>query len=49
MTASLHEKVFLIQKDVEELLEFATGLNAPQELVKQINQLHEKIGINFKL
>lgn len=49
MTASLHEKVLLIRKDVEELLEFATDHNAPQDLVEQISQLHEKIGINFKL
>jgi len=49
MIASLHEKVFAIQSDVEHLLESASKQNAPEVLMEELNHLHEKIGNSFKI
>jgi len=47
--ASLHEKVFAIQSDVEHLLESASKRNAPEGLVEELNHLYQKIGSSFKI
>lgn len=49
MTASLHGKVLDIRTGVENLIESASKQNAPQELIEDLNHLHQKIGINFKI
>jgi len=49
MIASLHEKVFAIQSDVEHLLESASKRNAPEGLVEELNHLYQKIGSSFKI
>jgi methyl-accepting chemotaxis protein len=49
MTAGLHEKVLDIRTGVENLIESASKQNAPQELIEDLNHLHQKIGINFKI
>ena len=49
MTAGLHEKVLDIRTGVENLIELASKQNAPQELIEDLNHLHQKIGINFKI
>ena len=48
MTASLHEKVFDIQTEVEHLVESAAKQNAPQGLIEELNRLNQKIKSNFK-
>lgn len=49
MTAGLHEKVLEIRTGVENLIESASKQNAPQELIEDLNHLHQKIGMNFKI
>jgi methyl-accepting chemotaxis protein len=49
MTAGLHEKVLEIRTGVENLIELASKQNAPQELIEDLNHLHQKIGMNFKI
>ena len=49
MTAGLHEKVLDIRTGVENLIELASKQNAPQELIEDLNHLHQKIGMNFKI
>ena len=49
MTSSLHEKVLDIRTVVENLIESASRQNAPQELIEDLNYLHQKIGMNFKI
>lgn len=49
MTAGLHEKVLDIRTMVEHLIEAASKQNAPQELIEDLNHLHQKIGMNFKI
>lgn len=49
MTASLHEKVLNVRTGVEKLIESASRQNAPQELIEELNHLHQKIGMNFKV
>lgn len=49
MTDSLREKVLAVQKEVEHLSETASRVNAPKEIVEQLNQLHQKIVSHFKI
>ena len=49
MRVNLQEKVIAIKEEVEKILESASGQDVPPELVKQLNQLHQKIGSNFKV
>ena len=49
MSAGLHEKVLDIRIGVENLIESASKQNAPQELIEDLNHLHQKIGMNFKI
>ena len=49
MSAGLHEKVLDIRTGVEHLIESASKQNAPQELIEDLNHLHKKIGMNFKI
>ena len=49
MSAGLHEKVLDIRIGVENLIESASKQNAPQELIEDLNHLHQKIGLNFKI
>jgi len=49
MTDSLRDRVLAIQKEVEHLTETASQVNAPEEIVEQLNQLHQKIVSNFKI
>ena len=49
MTASLHGKVLDIRTGVEHLIESASKQNVPQELIEELNHLHQKIEMNFKI
>lgn len=49
MIGSLHDKVLTIQTDVEHLLESASKQNAHKLLIEELNHLHKKIGISFKV
>jgi methyl-accepting chemotaxis protein len=49
MTASLHDKVLEIQKDVEQLEKSASQKDVPKEIIAELNHLHQKIGSNFQL
>ena len=49
MIASLHNKIFDIQTEVEHVLESASRQNAPKGLIEELNGLQRKIGSNFKL
>ncbi len=48
MTAGLREKVILIRSDVEQILESARKQNASQDLIEQVENLHQKITSNLK-
>ena len=49
MIAGLHDKVLVMQTDVEHLLESASKQNAPKLLIEELNHLHQKIGGSFKI
>jgi len=48
MTASLHDKVLLIQTEVDGLLELASEEKVAENLIKGLNHLHETIHQQFR-
>lgn len=49
MTASLREKLLHIQTDLENLRDTAVKSTSSQEVIKGLNDLHEKIDSSFKI
>jgi len=49
MIAGLHGKVSDIRSDVKQLAESASQSNAPEEIIKALDNLHKKIGSSFKI
>lgn len=49
MRVSLQKKVVAIKDEVEGVIDSASGKDVPPELVKQLNQLHQKIGSHFEV
>lgn len=49
MTAGLHAKVFEIQSGVVQVIKSASMENVPKEIIEELDRLHQKIGVNFKL
>jgi hypothetical protein len=48
MTANLHDKVLVIEAEVERLLESASEEKVAENLIKGLNHLHETIHQQFK-
>lgn len=49
MSARLHEKVLSVQAGLRELIELASRQNAPEMLIEEMKNLHQKIETNFRL
>ena len=49
MTASLQEKILDIQTEVERLLNLASRQNASDDVIEELNRLHQRIATNFKI
>ena len=49
MTASLHEKLVVINTETERLRDMATGQDASPELIEGLNDLHKRIETDFKI
>jgi methyl-accepting chemotaxis protein len=49
MRINLQEKVLSIKKEVEKIIESASGQDVSEELVDQLNHLNQKIESNFKV
>ncbi|HBF43765.1 MAG TPA: hypothetical protein DDW42_09110 [Desulfobacteraceae bacterium] len=49
MTESLHDKVFAIQTDVDQLIELASKQEIQGSFIKKLNNLHQSIHKHFKV
>jgi methyl-accepting chemotaxis protein len=49
MRTDLQNKILTIKKEVEQIIESASEQDIPPGLIKQLNQLDQKIGNNFKI
>lgn len=49
MTNSLHAKVLDVRAGLDQVIKSASRKNVPEEIIEELNRLHQKIGTNFKL
>lgn len=49
MRVSLQSKIVAIKKDVEKIMESASGKETPAELIEQLKQLHQNIETHFEV
>jgi methyl-accepting chemotaxis protein len=49
MRGALREKIQTIQGEIEKVLTTASSHDVPQDLVEQLNHLHQHIENNFKV
>jgi len=49
MTADLHTKVSGIQAGVAQVIQSASRKNVPEEIIEELDRLHQRIGTTFNL
>lgn len=49
MREELQEKIRTVQREIGDVINAASGLDVPPELIEQLNHLHRRIENNFKV